>query len=84
MIQQLEHDKHVLAAELERARAYSTQLLRKDGEWQEKTCTLEKELQEASSSVNQLEAELGRATEGIIAAMTVLRSCQHSKEDSLA
>jgi predicted RNase H-like nuclease (RuvC/YqgF family) len=82
MIQQLEQDKHVLAAELESTRTYLAQLLRKDGEWQEKTCTLEKELQESRSSVDQLETELGRATEGITAAMTVLRSCQHSKEDS--
>ncbi|OGE47028.1 hypothetical protein PENARI_c074G02000 [Penicillium arizonense] len=82
MIQQLEHDKHVLAVELESTRAYSSQLLRKDGEWQEKTCNLEKELHESRSSVNQLETELGRVKEGMIAAMTVLRSCQHSKADS--
>ncbi|KAJ5940467.1 hypothetical protein N7516_000635 [Penicillium verrucosum] len=82
IIRQLENEKQLLAIELESTRAYSTQLLRKDGEWQEKTCNLGKELQESRSSVDQLEFELRRAREGIIAATTVLRNCQHSKEDS--
>lgn len=82
-IRRLEQEKQGLAVDLERARNHSEDFLRKQGEWQARTYSLQAELEEYKASVIQLERELDRVKNGTIVAIRALQNSQESKDDEV-